>query len=297
MPARAQPDGWESPRAEWHRVSRYVSRRGAATVARELVAAIRDNDLLTYASAISYQIVYAIIPTALAVLALLGFLQLGDIWSEQVAPLARERLSAEAFALLDRAATRILGSGQVFWLTAGAAIALWQVSGAVRATMGALNRVYRVEEGRALGRRLAISLGLAALVSTAVTLALLLFHLGPRLLKITGLPEALGSVARWLPAALLLLVAVTALARYAPARRQPAPWMGLVALAIVASWLLASLLFGLYVLRVGTYTSVYGSLAAVILVLTYVYLSVVVFLAGLQLDALVRGGGPRAGER
>ncbi len=285
----------ESPRAEWRRVSRYVSERGVREFAREVVRAFAANDLLTYASAISYQVVYAVIPTALALLALLGFLDLTEIWSERLAPLARERLSEAAFTLLDRTAERIVSGGQLFWATAGAAIALWQVSGAVRATMGALNRVYGTQEQRSFLHRLVLSVGLALGVSICVVLALVVFHLGPQLGELVGTPRDIVAALRWLPAGLLLLVSVMLLTRYAPADSQPAPWMGLVSVAIVVAWLLASLVFGVYVLRVGTYATIYGSLAAVILSLTYVYLSVVIFLGGLQLDAIVRG--QPAGDR
>ena len=56
----------------------------------------------------------------------------------------------------------------------------------------------------------------------------------------------------------------------------------------MVSWLLMSLAFVGYLKFVASYESVFGNLATVVVLLGYLYLSAVVFLAGAQLDALVR---------
>ncbi len=46
--------------------------------------------------------------------------------------------------------------------------------------------------------------------------------------------------------------------------------------------------FGLYLSQLATYGSIYGALASVVILMGYLYASTVVFLGGIQLDALVR---------
>src|SRR3712207_4738422 len=91
------------------------------------------NDLLTYASAIAFQILTAIVPFLLFLLGLLGFLDLGNVWEEDLAPEVEPRMSRAAFELVDETVTTLLAERQLFWLTGGFALALWQISGGVRA--------------------------------------------------------------------------------------------------------------------------------------------------------------------
>ena len=71
---------------------------------------------------------------------------------------------------------------------------------------------------------------------------------------------------------------------------------------MIVSWLIVSVVFYLYLHDVASYQSVFGSLAAAIVVMAYLYLSTTVFLFGTQLDAIIRtqatgcaaGLGPRA---
>jgi membrane protein len=65
---------------------------------------------------------------------------------------------------------------------------------------------------------------------------------------------------------------------------------------VIVAWLVASAVFAWYLRDVASYGSVYGALATVVVVLTYVYIASIAFLTGVQLDALVqRAGRRRAG--
>ena len=95
---------------------------------REYVDAYAENDLLTYASAISFQILSAIVPFLLFGFALLGFLHLQGVWGDDLAPRIKDSVSPAAFAFANEAITKALTNKQLFWVTAGFLIALWEVS-------------------------------------------------------------------------------------------------------------------------------------------------------------------------
>src|SRR3954447_24231671 len=103
---------------------------------RELERAFARNDLLTYASAISFQVFFALIPLALLGLGLLGAFGLTDVWSSDLAPKLREHSSPAAFEVIDQTVREVLRDRQLFWATVGLLIAVWKVSGAMRAVMG-----------------------------------------------------------------------------------------------------------------------------------------------------------------
>jgi len=274
----------------WHEVRGYVRERGFRSAVREVVGAFERNDLLTYASAISYQLLFALIPSLLAAVAVLGFLDLEDVWRNELVPELGDRLSEPALELLNDTVTQVLTTQRGYWLTFGVLFALWQVSGAVRAAIGALNAIYEVEEDRSFVNRLLVSIACAAIFFVGVAIAVVALQVAPRLAV-----AADGGWAHWLArgvgwvVAFVVLVALSAiLLRLAPATPQPAPWLGFVTAVVVAGWLVTSALFASWIAWVVSYSAVYGSFAAVILLMTYLYLLAVVFLAGVQLDALVR---------
>lgn len=272
--------------SDWRDLPR-SGRRMFATGARSFAG----NDLLSYASTIAFQVLLALIPLTLTAVALLGFLDLEEIWESDIAPAVEERVQEDAFSVIDRTADEILGAKRGLWLTLGAAFALWQVSGAVRATMTPLNRIYGAEEDRSWWRRFLVSFALALVIGPLVVAAALLIQSGPRLVGALDLPAALAlvaHVARWGLALVLLAAAVWVLIRFATAKPQSLAWAGIGTVFVVGAWLLASLGFGLYATYVADYGSVFGGLATIYVLLTYLYLSSLALLFGIQLDACVR---------
>jgi len=56
----------------------------------------------------------------------------------------------------------------------------------------------------------------------------------------------------------------------------------------MGGWLVMSIGFGLYLREIADYNSVFGGLATVVVLIGYLYAAAVVFLGGVQLDALKR---------
>src|SRR3954453_9107116 len=100
---------------------------GVRRLAAETVASFEEHDLLTSASAISFQVLTAIVPFLLFAFALLGFLSLGDVWRDHVADHVRHNGFPAMFTTIDATVTKVLDSRQLFWMTAGLALAVWQV--------------------------------------------------------------------------------------------------------------------------------------------------------------------------
>ncbi len=266
-------------------------RRSGRDMVETGVRSFAENDLLSFASAIAFQVLFALVPFALAAVALLGFLDLEEVWQAELAPQVQERVQDDAFSVIDRTVEAILGDKRAVWLTFGLAFALWQVSGAIRATSGPLNLIYGTEDGRPFWRRLLLSFALALAIGPLLVFAGLVVQLGPRLVGGLDLPrvaEWFAAILRWGVAGVLLLAAVWLLIRFVPSQRQSFGWTGVGAVFVVVSWLLASLGFGLYATYVADYGSVFGGLASVIVLMTYLYVSSVALLFGVQLDACVR---------
>jgi membrane protein len=262
--------------------------------ARELVRALLDgfkqHDLLTYSSAISFQILTAIIPFALFVLAVAGLLDLDSVWRDHLEPQIQANVSAAVFEVISNSVNKVFAGSQWLWATIGGGLALWQVSGAVRAVMGALSRIYGAPTERPFFRRYLVSFALSIEVGVCFILATLCLLLAP-FFSAADQSLAWGVFAflvRWALAAGLLLLAVGLLVRHAPATAQPLPWVTLGAAIVVGFWVIMSLVFYFYLTTIASYESVFGSLAAVVVAMAYLYFSTTVFLFGAQLDAIIR---------
>jgi membrane protein len=268
-----------------------LRRRTLRATADEFVRGYRDNDLLTYASATSFQIVSAIIPFALFLLGLLGFLGLDQVWRRDIAPELRSDVSSAVFTVANQTALKVLGSKQLFWTTLGGALTVWEISGAVRAVMGALNRVYGAESERPFWSRMRRSLALAVGVGGCLFLAVAIVRFGPVALQEQHFPWVLQAVAfvlRWTLAVALLAIAVGLLVRYGTTTPQPIPWVTFGSALVIGGWIVMSVGFGIYLSEIASYDSIFANLASVFVLITYLYLSTMIFYAGVQLDAVVR---------
>jgi membrane protein len=261
---------------------------------RELFDGFERNDLLTYASAIAFQILTAIVPFLLFAIGLLGFLELGGVWRSDLGPDVEPRVSRETFALIDDTVTQVVEEHQLFWMTGGFLLALWQVSGAVRAVMGALDNVYDSRTRRSFRHRYLLSMWLSIAVAACLVAAFCMARFVPLVLDdLSPLLEIAAFVGRWAVAVALVALAVGLLAHFAPGVRRPLPWVTFGTGLVIAGWIGMSIGFGVYLSEIADYESIFGHLATVIVAFAYLYAAAVVFLGGLQTDAIVRAESRR----
>jgi len=251
--------------------------------------AFRRNGLINFAASISFLIVLSLVPLLLFLLALLGFLQLDEIWREEVAPEVRGSLSDAAYRLLDDTATRVVTEKQGWWLTGGFALALWEISAATRVTMTALDRIYGFRRRRGFFELLPRSVGLGLAMGVAVIAAFAVVRFVPLATgELDGVAAVLSFVVRWLAAAVVLGAGVALVVHHGSATRQTLPWVTVGTFLVMAAWVGMSILFGIYVTYVASYGSVFGNLATFFVLLLYVYASSIAFLVGVQTDACLR---------
>ncbi|MEY2441614.1 MAG: rane protein [bacterium] len=262
----------------------------ARELRRALLDGFKQHDLLTYSSAISFQIITAVVPFFMTMLALAGLLHLDGVWHDHIAPEIRANVSADVFSVLSSAVDKAFSSKQMLWATLGGGLALWQVSGAVRAVMGAFERIYGASFERPFVRRYVISFALAIATGGCFILATLCLVLAPFFhVSQSGTAwDVFAFVARWALAVGFLSLAVGLLVHVAPATPQPLPWVSLGTTIVTISWVIVSVAFYLYLTSLASYGSVFGSLASLIVVIAYLYVSTTAFLFGAQLDAIIR---------
>jgi membrane protein len=82
------------------------------------------------------------------------------------------------------------------------------------------------------------------------------------------------------------MLALAALYRFGPSRAKPQwQWVSVGSAVATALWIVASIGFSIYVSKFGDYNKTYGSLGAIIILLTWFWISSYIFLAGAELNA------------
>lgn len=178
-----------------------------------------------------------------------------------------------------------LGAGLVMSL----ALALWSARSGISSMITALNIVYGEVEKRGYLKLQLAALGLTAGAVISALVALALIAVLPAVLSIVllgGSGKTIAALIRWPILIVLVIVALAAIYRFAPSREEPKwRWVSWGAVAATILWIVASVLFSIYVGRFATYDKSYGSLGAVVVLLMWLYLSAFVVLFGAQLNA------------
>jgi membrane protein len=253
-----------------------------------LAGDLAEGELLTYASAMAFRVLFASIPFALFTFALIGFLDLTPAWTVGIAPSLRPSLPDPAFLLLDGTIRQALLTRQGFWLTLGFLLAIWQMSSTVRVTADALDRIYGIDDQRTMRRWLGTSIAVALAAGACLLAAAVAIYLGSQIIEWLLGPSLLASIAgfvlRWGLALAAMLLAVGLVLRYAPGERVRWRWVGTGAVATVATWGLATAAFGAYVGWLIDYPSLFGSLAFPFVLLFYLNFAALAFLVGVWVE-------------
>lgn len=266
---------------------------------RKAVREFQSDQCTDLAAALTYYAVLSIFPALVVMVSLLGVFGQGRRTVDALLDIAGDVAPASSLDSLRPTIEQLVNSPTAgFALVAGIIGAVWSASGYVGAFGRAMNRIYEIDEGRPVWklRPVQLLLTLVGLVMAAAVVFLLAIS-GPVAHAIgdaIGLGDAavtVWNVLRW-PLILLFVVAAVAILYYVtPNVQQPKfRWIsGGAALAILV-WILASVVFGLYVANFGSYNKTYGALAGVIVFLLWLWITNLALLFGAEVDAEVERG-------
>jgi membrane protein len=254
-------------------------------IASGLAERFTEHHLWTYASAIAFRSLVALVPLTLLGLALLSVFGLEEVWRDSIAPAVKAHVTEPVFRAIDYSVETIFSSSTAGLIAFSSALLLWDMARAVQTTMEALNELHDVEERRTWWKRGLVAIALAVAIIVCVVAALLAVILGPRP---EGVAHVLLGIGRWPLAIVLLSVAVGLLVRYAPAEHPQPRWASVGSALVVGTWILASVGFSFWVSSVANFKTAIGSLTVFLVLTAYVFTSAAIFLVGVELDEVLR---------
>lgn len=266
---------------------------GVMEVGKRAFKDFQDDDMSTYAAALTYRILLALFPFLIFLLTLLGALNLQGFF-DWLLEQAQSAFPSGVYTQFETVVQQVRGGASGGLLSFGLIGALWAASGGIRSVMHAINVAYDVKEERSLLKKYPMSLlftiGLAIVLISAVALMLL----GPQVMEWLADPIGLGSVFvtvwTWLriPVAIVLMMVAVAMVYYFfPNVNEPLRLVSPGSVVAVVAWVLASIAFSIYVSNFANYNATYGSLGGIIVLLLYFYISSLTLLFGAEVNAVV----------
>jgi membrane protein len=254
-----------------------------------------DDHVTNLAAAIAYYSFLAI-PATLLILVGVFSLTAGEGAITTIIDKLQTVAPKEALTLIEdslRRITQTTSSSGIAMLVVGAVLALWTLTGAMDTLMWALNSAYDRKETRGFVKRRLTALLMIVLMLVAFALAFGLLVLGPQLSGWVGSAVGMEAVvkilwwtAQWPILILGLLVAFGTILYLGPNVDHPRWKFASIGPVIsVFVWLVASGAFAFYVSQFGSYNKAWGSLAAVIILLTWLWLSSLALLFGAEVNA------------
>jgi membrane protein len=262
-------------------------------VYRGIRSALRDN-VTNLAAAVAYYGFLAI-PSALLVAVGAFSVFAGPSAVNTILDHLATVMPQSAISLLGDSLTRTTQahSGGAIMIGVGILLALWTLSGAMQTVMWALNAAYERDETRGFVKRRLIAVVLILCTAVSFALVFVLLILGPHVSTWVG--DAVGNTtlvkwvwwtAQW-PILLVGLLTMFAIVLYLAPNVVPPKWQFITPGAIfaVVVWLAASGLFAVYTSNFASYNKAWGSLAAVIVMLTWLWISALALLIGGEINA------------
>jgi membrane protein len=266
---------------------------------KELGAGMGEHHLSSFAAALAYGAVFAIIPLIAVLVSLLGIFNATDLVNRAVDEL-RGVVPGDVLSLINTQLTQVADSKNAGALGVGAIIsvlvALWGVSGAMRRMMEALNVVEGSDpDPRGKVKQYAVSIALAIGAVLLIISALLVIVVGggaaDRIFSVIGLGDTAAtvwSILRWPAFVVLALVGVGLLYRYGPGTRTYGNVLTPGAIVGTVGWVLFTAVFSIYVRLAGSFDASWGAVAGIVVFLLYAQYTGMILLIGALLDSKLK---------
>ncbi|MCF6433669.1 YihY/virulence factor BrkB family protein [Leisingera sp. NJS204] len=243
------------------------------------------------AAGVAFYGLLALFPAITALVAISGLLVEPSAIVEQLQALSGI-VPEEVIAIVTKQAAAVAGSregGLGLAAAFGVLVALYSASKGMASLMEGINVAYDEQEERGFIKLKLVTFALTIILMTGLLIALLSMLGLPAVLAFVDLGtfvETIITIGFWIILLALSIFGLSLLYRYAPSRDEPEwKWASVGAVAGCVLWVLASAGFAFYVSNFGSYNESFGTLAGVIVLLMWFWISAFIILMGAELNA------------
>jgi membrane protein len=256
-----------------------------------LIVKVKNDDIFALASQLAYYLMLAFFPFLIFVITLIGFINLNE---SDVLDGLSSLLPISVFELIESTIIEIIGSQNTGLLGISILLTIWTASSGFRAVIKGINKAYNIEDDRNYFKRTTRSfLGTIALAFAVFSaLALLVFGnlIENNLIRILPFAEIAGVIWDVLRNGIIIIALILVFAtiyKYAPTKK--IKWKEVLPGAVFSAlgWLILSMGFSFYINNYNNYSRVYGSLAAVFILMIWLFLTSMIFIFGVEINSVL----------
>lgn len=261
---------------------------------------VRRDYIGLVAAGVAFYFLLAAFPALAAAVSIFGLFADPHVITAQLASAAR-LLPPQAFEILVGQAGALAGVTDrhlSIGFVVSTLLALYSASRGTAALMNGFNIAYNVEERRGFMRHTLVSHGLTLLLLAHVVVSLMLVAILPALVSYLPLPEAAADALRTLRWPVLFVAAVAGLEilyTYGPCRKRRRLRLSPGSVVATLLWTGGSALFSLFVSSFAQFNETYGSLAAVVVLISWFWLSALSVLIGAEINGALEARSERKG--
>lgn len=272
----------------------------AKVIFKRSAKAFIDDNLVSRAAELGYYFLFALFPTLLTASSILGLLaKRASTFYVGLLDYLSIVIPHSAFQMVIDTFNQTAAASSGGKITFGLAAALWSASVGFAAIQDTANIVYKVKETRPYWKSKLQAIGVTVLLSIVITLTL------STLLAADFLDKAIGRfhqrhyvavtevvlvhVVSWTVVLAFLMLLFALIYYYAPDLKTKCwHWLTPGAAIGIFGWLAASIGFRIYLHYFPSYSATYGSLGAVIVLLTWFYVTGLMLLAGAEINSEIQ---------
>lgn len=258
------------------------------------IVKVNNDDIFALGAQLAYYLILSFFPFLLFLLTIVGFSRLNT--AEILVGLSTI-LPISVYGLIETTVVEVVETQNAGLLGASLILTIWSASSGFRAVIKGLNKAYDIKEKRTFIKRAIVGIvfTLALVLVIMLTLAMLVFGeiLGEQLLKIVPFKEVIKSIwniSRYLIVVSMMVLIFASIYRYTPAKK--VPWREVYSGAIVSTlgWIIVSLGFSYYINNIANYSRLYGSVGAVFILMTWLYITSIILILGAEINSVFRIG-------
>ena len=257
---------------------------------KDLYARFTNDDLLSVGAQVTYFLLLSLPPFLIFLITLLTFTPIVDFQSN--IDIIATLMPANVYEILREIINQTIANRSGTLLSFGILFALWSSAHGVAYLIRGINRAYNQEETRPFLKLKAVSLAITLVLTFTIIFSMILIVfggiLGTQFFHFLGFSDIflnIWSYFRLIIALIAIILVFIFLYYSAPNRRMRFKEVLPGAIIASISWVIVSFAFSFYANNLGNYTAVYGSLGGIFALLTWIYLSSIIFLLGAEINA------------
>ena len=252
---------------------------------------IKEDDIFALSAQLAYYLILSFFPFLIFLLTLLGF---SNLDSMEVLGALRTILPTSAFELIYSVIVEIIEKQSTGLLGASLLLVIWSASSAFRAVIKGINKAYGLKENRSFIKRIFIAIICTFLLASLIMLTLIMLVFGGIIgnilasyLPFQDVVHNIWNMIRYGLIVVMMILIFAGIYRYTPAKRLRWREVFPGVIFCTVGWLIVSLGFSFYINNFSNYSKIYGGLGAVIVLMTWLYITSIILIIGGEINSVI----------